>query len=417
MSSILELTVRRNEVGYRVLTGRAAAPEQGSEGAIPLAAFSEAKQDVIGTLSSLREKHRCRNVRLLLPLSRCVHSIVELPVTSKRDIEGALGFELERALPLPPAEYVSDYGVIRKGKGSSKLLVLSVKRDFLERIDVCVREAGMTLVSVRCALLEALSQVMRQGSARDFLLVHVHGGETAVVVVEQRQCAVMKHISGSVDLPRELRLLMDTHDVRSVLMSGEVTDDVRNAVGPAREVQAGGRSFRIGYPSCRFEFAKDGIGGRRPMVGWGAAIGLGAASLALILAGFFYPIYRDYRILRDLDTQIEELKGKAEGPLERKKQLDDLRQRIKFLDGVRGNRDSSVRVLSELSAALPADVWLLSFAVDEKGFAELRGFAANATELVEILERSRMFKNVSFSAPILTQGDKARFSIKMEIER
>lgn len=417
MSFTLELRVSRETVNYVVLKGKSALAEPGSEGVVPLAAVGERRVDVVSTFSELREKYRCRNVRILLPLSRCVPSIVELPVTSKRDIEGALAFELERSLPLPPEQYVSDYRVIKKGKNSSKVMVLSVKRDFLEKFDGCVREAGLSLVSVRCSLLETLSQVMRQGVAQDFLLVDVRGGETAVVVAERKQCTVMKHISKSADLHREVRTLMDAHEVKSVLLSGEVTEDIRNAVGPAREVQAGGRALKMGFASCRFEFAKDGVGGRRPVISAGVALVLGAASLALILTGFFYPIYRDYSDLNVLNERVDDLKRRAEAPLDRKRQLDDLRQRIKFLYGIRETKDTPVRVLSELSATLPADVWLLSFSADEKGYAELRGFAANATELVEILERSRLFKNVSFSAPILTQGDKARFSIKMEIER
>jgi hypothetical protein len=73
--------------------------------------------------------------------------------------------------------------------------------------------------------------------------------------------------------------------------------------------------------------------------------------------------------------------------------------------------------MGELSNILSDDVWIIGLSIDEKGLIELRGFAVNAAQLVELLEKSDMFKNVVFSAPILSLGDKTRFSIKMEIEQ
>ena len=76
-----------------------------------------------------------------------------------------------------------------------------------------------------------------------------------------------------------------------------------------------------------------------------------------------------------------------------------------------------IQVLAEITGILPADSWIMSFNIDEKGFIELKGFADDATKMVEILEESEMFRNAGFSGPMLKSGDKTRYSVKMELER
>jgi hypothetical protein len=47
----------------------------------------------------------------------------------------------------------------------------------------------------------------------------------------------------------------------------------------------------------------------------------------------------------------------------------------------------------------------------------MEGFASRTSDLVVALEKSKAFKNISFSAPIISRDRQERFALKMEVER
>lgn len=417
MSSILDLTPGKETFEYRVLSKQLFHVEVREHDTIPVAFRDSNREEIVRTLRELGEKHHIRDVRVSLPFSWCLYSILDLPVTRKSDVEGALLFELEKNLPLPVSEYVSDYRIVAKNKTSSKVLVLSVKRDFLARIDGAIREAGMALNSVRCGFLETLSLLFRRKDLKDFLLIEIDGGAVNIAVVKDRRCALLKHLADTGILVREAEYLKNTYALDTIMLSGDVTDEVRDALGISGVQTEAEPASRKSPKPFNFEFARNGIGeGREKKIVRFAQLSV-AASFLLIMIGFFWPVYRDYAALKKIDREVDVLKAQSAGPLERKKHLEETRDRLKFLDKVQASREVPVRVIAELSALLPKEAWVISTNVDDKGFVEVKGFASNATQLVEILEKSDLFKNAGFSAPVMTTGDKARYSIKMEIER
>ena len=72
--------------------------------------------------------------------------------------------------------------------------------------------------------------------------------------------------------------------------------------------------------------------------------------------------------------------------------------------------------VNELTDRLPTDAYLQTFRY-RNGRIEIEGFANRASELIQALENSSMFRNVQFTSPT-TQGQagEERFSIVMEIE-
>ncbi len=72
--------------------------------------------------------------------------------------------------------------------------------------------------------------------------------------------------------------------------------------------------------------------------------------------------------------------------------------------------------MSELSEVLPKDSWLINIAVDDKGKVEIEGFTRKTSSVIAALEKSKAFKNVAFSAPILARDGEERFALTMEVE-
>src|SRR3989441_6969340 len=92
---------------------------------------------------------------------------------------------------------------------------------------------------------------------------------------------------------------------------------------------------------------------------------------------------------------------------------DDLRRQLKILTG----EEKRVTVLlKELSDVIPADAYLSSMNL-RAGRLTLDGMAHSASDLIAALEKSKRFKNVTFTSPTTRSGDKDRFSLTAEVER
>src|SRR5207247_3272263 len=92
---------------------------------------------------------------------------------------------------------------------------------------------------------------------------------------------------------------------------------------------------------------------------------------------------------------------------------DDLRRQLQILSG----EEKRVTVLlKELSDVIPADAYLTSINL-RGGRLTLDGMARSASDLIAALEKSKHFKNVSFTSPTTRSGDKDRFSLVAEVEK
>ena len=90
---------------------------------------------------------------------------------------------------------------------------------------------------------------------------------------------------------------------------------------------------------------------------------------------------------------------------------DDLRRQLKILTG----EEKRVTVLlKELSDVIPTDAYLTSINL-RGGRLTLDGMAHSASDLIAALEKSKHFKNVSFTSPTTRSGDKDRFSLSAEV--
>jgi len=87
------------------------------------------------------------------------------------------------------------------------------------------------------------------------------------------------------------------------------------------------------------------------------------------------------------------------------------------LDVLTGGQERRVTVLlKELSEIIPSDAHLTALNL-RSGRLTLDGFARSASDLIAALEKSRHFRNVSFTSPTTKTGDRERFSLVAEVER
>jgi len=71
--------------------------------------------------------------------------------------------------------------------------------------------------------------------------------------------------------------------------------------------------------------------------------------------------------------------------------------------------------LKELTRSVPDNAWIINLVVDDKGLVEIEGFSQKTSDLIMALDKSKLFRNISFAAPILSRDGEERFSLKFEV--
>lgn len=138
--------------------------------------------------------------------------------------------------------------------------------------------------------------------------------------------------------------------------------------------------------------------------------------IGLIGWGASYPIKEEIR-LRQLQRESQRLGPSVEALRRKEEELHGLRKEVAFLSGLNAHRGEVLQVLDELSRIVPTTAYLSNLRYKD-GAVELQGNAESASNLVPILERSPVFKNVGFNAPSNRSRDnRETFSLKAEIER
>lgn len=138
--------------------------------------------------------------------------------------------------------------------------------------------------------------------------------------------------------------------------------------------------------------------------------------LALVVWGASLPIKDELR-LRQLQSENRKLAPAVQALRREEDQLERLRKEASFLDNLDQRRGEVLRVIDELSRAVPNGAYLSNLRY-RAGLLEVQGSAENASALIPLLERSPVFQNVGFNAPSNRGRDnRETFSLKADIEK
>jgi hypothetical protein len=355
-----------------------------------------------------------------LPLQRFSHQVIDMPAMKRNDLKKALLFELEKYLPLPVDEYLFDFMALPGEPGRAKVLVLSIRREVVRESTSMAAAAGIGVLSVRCNTLASFRGLLDTAGEKNVSGLFVHAtGEGYEISGIKNSCPVyLKGFSKNTDMVRELERL-------AVLYPGPVylMGDADQAVTEKFRV----RKFQPSVPRAlalsavqkhplSLDFVPEGLA-KTAVDPYPYLIGgLAAASLGVFLLTGATVYYKEWRTLKDVQAKNSAISARAAGVLAERKKLDALRRDRKTLGDFRSGSNVAIKVLSELSEILPKDAWLINIAVDDRGKVEIEGFTGKTSSVISALEKSKAFKNVAFSAPILARDGEERFALRMEVE-
>ena len=394
---------------------------------------------------------------LVLPADRVQMGRAVFPPLRGKDLREAVGLELERLFPVPPATL--RYGYRRlpdpSPKGKISLVVAAASVEYLDRWEEILSRAGLSLGAAVPAGWAAGAAVFRiagqpqRGPVSALLrwlgnsveCTVLAGGETLFSAARPctpeaaqaeglslAQAGLTDAPYGGEGEPADLYAPAGWFDAGEDRPAGSeaafrTVPEFADRAAAALSRTAGPEILDPFPLLCAYGAAVAGReldllasqrAGTVSRATW-AALGISvAAALAL---GLSWPATAAWRVksdLRRLDAQVAELRPIAEQFEESLSDMDDARERVAIMQGEASASGETLRILKELTDRLPNGTWLLSLRVEDRK-VDMEGLSPSASEVFAVLTRDGRFKSVEFGAPITRQADNSeRFKIRGE---
>jgi Tfp pilus assembly protein PilN len=160
---------------------------------------------------------------------------------------------------------------------------------------------------------------------------------------------------------------------------------------------------------------------RRRQQGRWITIACGALALFAALALIWALGQRQERRVARLEAAIQTANTGATAAADARNQLQTLEDRIAAVQRRMEQRAAWLRLLNEISSALPQTAWVGNLAVEPGGDVTLSGYAATASALIPALEATEALDRVEFAAPAtranIGQRELEAFNIRAVLAR
>jgi general secretion pathway protein L len=418
----------------------------------PVARAGERRQAIAQALLAFLGESRAdaRRTYLCVPREVAACNRILLPAAARENLSQVLEYELERLVPLPRDQVHFDYSVRPLGEDRLEVLLTCIPREVvranLEALeDAFVRPRGIVLAST--AIADYLAFCRGETQTPVGLLIGAADTVELTLVADGRlvasQLLPVQRAAAPAELSRSLaRQLADgflaPEDVQ--LYRWELGNGSGPTLPPLGEGNlAALAAGRLEAPPEFFEHPEPAL-----LPALGAALdavregtvpvnllpvegrrrseeGLSLATVVLVaLVGVLLVVWGGSAIVkaellhRQVRTELAEVQPKVREVKALQDQIAETRRQLDILAG--GQERRITALLKELSDVLPTDAYLTSLNL-RAGRLTLDGLARSASDVVAALEKSRHFKNVSFTSPTTHQGDKERFALVAEVER
>jgi Tfp pilus assembly protein PilN len=412
---------------------------------------AERRQALAQAVLTFAREHKVdtRRAFLCLPRGEAAFNRVLLPAAARENMAQVLEYELDRLVPLPRDQIYFDFSYRDLGEDRLEVLLMCIPRQVvtthLEALeDAFVRPRGIVLASTAIADYLAFC---RGDADRPIGLLVAAGESVEFALLAKGQLVASQvlpahRLSEPADLSRSLaRQLADG------AVSAEDVDLYRwslaNGAGPPLPELGDGdllalAAGRLDAPADFFETREPTL---LPAVGAaldavregtipvnllpaegrrGSEEGLSLATVILVaLAGVLLLVWGASTLVKDelLRRQVRDELASVEPQVREVKQLqNEIAELRKQVDILATSDDRVTVLLKELSDIIPNDAYLTTFNL-RNDKVTLDGFARSASDIITALEKSKHFKNVSFTSPTTRTGEKERFSLVGEVEK
>ena len=386
-------------------------------------------------------------VFVAVPTEWAVYRYVEMPLVVKENLRESLLYEMEKHVPFSPEDIWYDYGVIKEDNeaGTIRIHLTALRKAAMMPFfgfQGGPRRAIFGLETTSSALANYLLWVRGPKADRpsiffylrkEILEIQIMDGNTLLFArsvssidanlyeVLSRELKTAREASGVSDRELDAFFLGDNEmaeALRRLKDEGEVAD-IRDAADPTVDIELAPayglamRGVRKVPLDCNL-LPKE----MRKKASKAGLYSMYALLLLLILSGAAWGagyMVTQRAELRRLNLELKGLAAEAAMVQKIRDEASSLEARLTYLEDLRARRGSVVELLRELTDRIPKSAWISNMTISDKG-VEIEGYADSASELIPLLDRSPMFKDVGFLSSITKSREgKERFRIGLKL--
>lgn len=388
-----------------------------------------------------------RRAALVLPRSAVMANRVLLPAAAGENLAQVLEYEIENMVPFPRDEMHYAYSARPSGEDRLAVTLLCVRRGLLQFHLDALAEAGVRprVVTVTSFALADWVDFAREDAGPaafvvaegDAVEVSILDGETVVAsqVLPRRLLETPEGFAHGVSRALEERPVAEgmpvygwhlgaagarigAEDEQALLALGrdrlqtptDLFDDVSGAalgaVGGALGVVREATVDVNLLPAEQRRGGEDGMS-----LATIAMTGLVAVLLLVLGAS---TVVKDELLYRSVTGRLQALMPQVERVRALQDELEALETRLATLE--EGQDRRIVDLVETVTELVPTSAYLTTLSF-RRGRLTMDGQATSASEVLTALEKSRQFKNVSFSSPTTRAGDRERFALSAEVPK
>lgn len=311
---------------------------------------------------------------------------IEFPATVKENLRATLSYEIDKYVPLTSDQLCFDYQILSEIKETNriKLLVGIGKKDELSQYIELAKSIPNGVSGI-----ESITTAIANGMA------FINNGNG------RQPNEPISHLLTKANLSalKEHPLPIDQYGIPTI----DLVPSFGLALKGIRDVP-----FQINFLPLEI----------RKKPGKGAYYAMMILTVLMVITGIAWMtshILHQRMVRNRLDVSIEQLTPEIKKIEQIRNDTIGVDSNLEFFKTF-NTRKQAIDILSELSKILPDTAWVYELYLSDNSI-QINGFAVSASELISILEDSRLFKDVGFLSSINKTGDgKEQFSIGMKIE-
>ncbi len=408
-----------------------------------------------------RERINRENVILGVPRRDVILRYLDLPKEVEDNLKQVVLYQVQSFEPTEEEKLYYDFVLLRNGQTAKRLhiLLVMIRKSILDGHLELMRQFGIRPASVTAApvaLANMFLGTQDNGSGKIYILADLKQAGIELSVLRGGALVYAREAGRQDNAPWKQLLLSEIEEaVGKVRLDPEETID--GIVMTGEESASAQQELKEDVPGCellgdklRFEMpvrnrpylqaaatslglAYSGITRRLPMklnllpfelrrhqkrwayiptIVFGLAVAAALAGLGL------RQMVQERILIRNLDQQIESLKGPVTRVQAIRAQAESLEKQVSYIEDLLSRRDMNLEILQELTVLLPADTWLQSYRYSDCTM-QMSGLSGNPTDLVPKLENSKLLRDVAQQGPIFRdfQSGKDRFTFAAKCER
>jgi len=144
---------------------------------------------------------------------------------------------------------------------------------------------------------------------------------------------------------------------------------------------------------------------------------LAAATAALLLLTGLTPLVMNYAHISKLSSELAGLEKTVQKVKQLQTEYKKMQSQVDYLVNIKEKNPSIIELLSLLTQVIPDHTYVQRLSL-EGGLLSIQGLSASASELIPIIDKSGMFDDIRFAAPVTQSGADGleRYSITAQIK-